>query len=331
MENLRSKDKRRNRNKRQARPWTHLSIAVVIILLLLFPFFKPPLFLLSLFFTVFMYIALTESWNIMGYAGYVSLGHVAFFGIGAYTTALFMNHLGVSPFATAILGGIFAAVVAALVGYPVLRLRGAYFVIATLLLAVVVQLVFMNWDFVGSSSGLWFKLLPVSIETDRFIFYEVMLALATITTLVVRWVEKSKLGAGLIAIREDEDVAQAVGINAPRLKMLAFTLGAYLAGVAGGIYGYYMSYIHPDMTFNINISLLLLVMAFFGGNRTWTGPLLGAIILSLVNHFIVTFVGAEISRVLYGLLLVVVIIFMPNGIIEYMGALWKFLRGGKYA
>lgn len=266
-----------------------------------------------------MYVGLTESWNLMGgYTGYVSLGHVTFFAVGAYTTAIFLNRFGISPFATAILGGVFAAMVAALVGYPVLRLKGAYFTISTLLLAVVMQLIFMNWDFVGSSTGLWFKLLPVTMETNRLIFYEVMLALATLITLLVRWVEKSKLGAGLIAIREDEDVAKTIGINTPWLKMQAFILGAFFAGMVGGVYGYYMSYIHPDITFNINTSLLLLLMAFFGGCDTWAGPLLGAVILSLANQLIVTFIGAEISRILYGLLLIIVIIFMPDGVIEYI-------------
>jgi branched-chain amino acid transport system permease protein len=296
-----------------------LLMLVVIVFLFAFPFIRPPLFFLTLLFSVFMYVGLTESWNLMGgYTGYVSLGHVTFFAIGAYTTALFLNRFGISPFATAILGGVFAAMVAALVGYPVLRLKGAYFTISTLLLAVVMQLIFMNWEFVGSSTGLWFKLLPVTMETNRLIFYEVMLALATLITLLVRWVEKSKLGAGLIAIREDEDVAKTIGINAPWLKVQAFILGAFFAGIVGGVYGYYMSYIHPDITFNINTSLLILLMAFFGGCKTWAGPLLGAVILSLANQLIVTFIGAEISRILYGLLLIIVIIFMPNGMIEYI-------------
>jgi branched-chain amino acid transport system permease protein len=308
------------RDQAQNRSWGKtLVFPIVLILLLAFPVVKPPLFFLTLLFSVFMYVGLTESWNLMGgYTGYISLGHIAFFSTGAYTTAVLMNRLGVSPFATAILGGVFAAILAALVGYPVLRLKGAYFTISSMLLSVVMQLIFMNWEFVGSSTGLWYKLLPVTIETNRLLFYEVMLALATVITLIVRWVEKSKFGAGLIAIREDEDVAQTMGINTPWLKMRAFILGAFLAGMVGGIYGYYMSYVHPEVTFNINTSLLILLMSFFGGCRTWTGPLLGAVVLSLVNQLIVTFIGAEISRILYGLLLVIVIIFMPNGVIQYV-------------
>jgi branched-chain amino acid transport system permease protein len=297
----------------------YILFPLIMIMLFAFPVVRPPLFFLSLCFSVFMYVALTESWNLLGgYTGYVSLGHIAFFSTGAYTTAVCMTRYGASPFATALLGGIFAAILAAVVGYPVLRLKGAYFTISSLLLAVVMQLIFMNWEFVGSSTGLWYKLLPVSIEVNRILFYEAMLIVATAVTIVVRWVERSKFGAGLVAIREDEDVAKTMGINTPWLKMKAFVLGAFLAGVVGGIYGYYMSYVHPEVTFNINTSLLILLMSFFGGCRTWAGPLLGAVVLSLVNQLIVTFIGAEISRILYGLLLVIVIMFMPDGVMQYV-------------
>jgi branched-chain amino acid transport system permease protein len=313
----------------KTRSWgKYIYLPVILVALFAFPVAKPPLFFLTLFFSVFMYVGLTESWNLLcGYTGYISLGHIAFFSTGAYTTAVLMNRLGASPFATAILGGVFAAILAALVGYPVLRLKGAYFTISSLLLAVVMQLIFMNWEFVGSSTGLWYKLLPVRIETNRLIFYEVMLVVAAVVTLLVRWVEKSKFGAGLIAIREDEDVAKTMGINTPWLKMQAFILGAFLAGWVGGVYGYYMSYVHPEVTFNINTSLLILLMSFFGGCRTWTGPLLGAVVLSLVNQLIVTFIGAEISRILYGLLLVIVIIFMPNGVIQYVKGIFIREKG----
>lgn len=238
--------------------------AGILIVLFAFPIIKPPLFFLTLFFSVFMYVGLTQSWNLMGgYTGYISFGHIAFSSTGAYTTAVLMNRLGMSPFATAILGGASAAFLATIIGYPILRLKGAYFAISSLLLAVVMHLVFMNWELVGSSEGLWYKLLPLSIEGNRILFYEVMLVLATVIAILVRWVEKSKFGAGLIAIREDEDVAKTMGINTPWLKIQAFVLGAFFAGTVGGIYGYYMSYVHPDITFNINTSLLIMLMCFF--------------------------------------------------------------------
>ncbi|MGD0662212.1 MAG: branched-chain amino acid ABC transporter permease [Syntrophorhabdales bacterium] len=307
----------------QRRSRGKLLFPLVIALLIAFPLARPPLFFLTLLFSVFMYVALTQSWNLLGgYTGYVSLGHVAFFATGAYTTAVCMSRYGLSPFATFLLGGVFAGILAALVGYPVLRLKGAYFTISSLLLAVVMQLVFLNWEFVGSSTGLWYKPIPVSIEANRTIFYEAMLILAIAVTLAVRHVERSRFGVGLSAIREDEDVSKTMGINTPWLKMKAFVLGAFLAGAVGGIYGYYMSYVHPDMTFSMNMSLLILLMAFFGGCRTWSGPLLGAVVLSLVNQLIVTFIGAEMSRIFYGLLLAVVIIFMPDGVLPYVRGLF---------
>jgi branched-chain amino acid transport system permease protein len=309
------------RTKRRSRG--RLLFPLVMALLIAFPLARPPLFFLTLLFSVFMYVALTQSWNLLGgYTGYVSLGHVAFFATGAYTTAVCMSRYGLSPFATFLLGGVFAGILAALVGYPVLRLKGAYFTISSLLLAVVMQLVFLNWEFVGSSTGLWYKPIPVSIEANRTIFYEAMLILAIAVTLAVRHVERSRFGVGLSAIREDEDVSKTMGINTPWLKMKAFVLGAFLAGAVGGIYGYYMSYVHPDMTFSMNMSLLILLMAFFGGCRTWSGPLLGAVVLSLVNQLIVTFIGAEMSRIFYGLLLAVVIIFMPDGVLPYVRGLF---------
>jgi branched-chain amino acid transport system permease protein len=272
-----------------------------------------------------MYIALAESWNLMGgYAGYISFAHVTFFSVGAYTTAVCMKEFGISPFITACLGGFIAGVLALIVGFPILKLKGAYFAIGSILLAIIMQLVFLNWNLVGASTGLWYKLLPVSIETNRIIFYEVMFVLAAVITFVIRWIENSKFGLGIFTIREDEDVAKTIGINTAWLKMKGFMLGAFFAGVTGGIYGYYMSYVHPEITFSINISLLILLICFFGGSFTWSGPLLGAVILSLMNQLISTFIGDEISRIIFGFLLVVVIIFMPDGIIEYL----KTLRAG---
>ena len=148
-----------------------------------------------------------------------------------------------------------------------------------------------------------------------------MLLIATGITLAARWIEKSKFGLGLVTIREDEDVAKAIGINTSWLKLKGFGLGAFFAGVTGGIHGYYMSFVQPDITFSINISLLILLICFFGGSFSWIGPLLGAIVLSLANQVISTFIGDEISRIIFGFLLVIVIIFMPDGVIEYFKAI----------
>jgi len=300
---------------------TRSLIVLVVGLALLagFPLLSPPIYFLSLLFTMFMYMALAQSWNILGgYVGYISFGHAAFFGLGAYSTALLARAIDLSPFFFAPLGGLTAALFAALVGYPSLRLKGPYFAVLTVLYATLLQTFIVNIQALGGATGVWVKPLPVDIATNRTVFFEVMLALALIVTLVARRVEGSKFGAGLVAIREDEYVAQAVGIHSPFLKLWAFVLSGFLAGVVGGVYAYFISYLHPDFSFSIQISLLVVLMALFGGTRSWHGPIVGAVVLSVINELLTTFIGAEVARILYGLLFVVLILFMPNGIYEYL-------------
>jgi branched-chain amino acid transport system permease protein len=247
----------------------------------------------------------------------MNFGHAAFFGIGTYTSALLLIKFGLSPFYTLIFGGIISAVLAGIVGYPCLRLRGPYFVLVTLCLGLAVRVVVINVEWTGSSTGLWLKSLPVKIFANRVIFYETMLALMVLTILIAMWIEKSKYGLGLRSIFQDEDSAETQGVNATQLKIVAFIISAFLAGMAGGIYGYYRSYIHPDFIFDISISILVVLMALLGGRQSWVGPVIGAAILVIINEVLTAYVGigAEFSRIIYGMLLVVVIMYLPNGLI----------------
>jgi branched-chain amino acid transport system permease protein len=293
----------------------------VLVLLSLFPLLSPPAYFLSMLYMVFLYVVLAESWNIIGgFTGYLSFGHVAFFGLGAYTTAFLMNRLDLSPVATifsSIPGGLVAASVALLIGYPCLRLRGPYFAVVTMCFAFVVHMVVQNIDLFGGVEGLWLPAMKKPIHVIRAIFYELMLTLMILVILFVRWMEGSKLGKGLITIREDEEVAQTLGIHTPRVKILAFVLSAFFPGVAGGLHAYYLTYISPENVFDVMVSILIVLMTLFGGGGSWLGAMIGAVSLSLVNEFLTTFVGAEIARIIYGLLFIVVIIFMPNGIMEF--------------
>lgn len=286
--------------------------------LALLPVLRPDVYYLSALFTLFMYAALACGWNIFGgYTGYMNFGHAAFFGIGAYTSALLLVKCGLSPFYTAILGGVLASVLAAIISWPCLRLRGPYFVLVTLCLGLAVRVVVINLEFAGSSQGLWLKLLPVGIFANRVIFYETMLAITLLTILVAIWIERSKFGLGLRSIRQDEDSAETQGVNATQLKIGAFIISAFLAGIVGGIYAYYRTYIHPDFIFDISISVLVVLMSLLGGRNSWVGPVIGASIVVIINELLTAYagIGAEISRIIYGLLLVVVIMYLPNGII----------------
>jgi len=294
---------------------------ILVAALAVFPWLGPPVYFISLLFTVFLYVVLASSWNLIGgFAGYLSFGHVAFFGIGAYATGMMMKGLGLSPFWTilsSVPAGIIAALVAVIIGYPCLRLRGPYFAVITFCFAFVVDLGVKNLDILGGPEGLWLKSMDLPIHMIRSIMFEVMLVIMILTILLGVWISKSRFGAGLMAIKEDEEVAQTMAINAPKLKIQAFALSAFFPGMAGGIYAYYLTYIHPDIVFDVMISILIVLMALFGGGGTWLGPIIGAVVLTLVNEGLSTFVKAELARIIYGGLFIGVIIFMPNGIMEF--------------
>lgn len=293
-----------------------------IIALAMFPLLSPPVYFLSFLFTVFTYVALATSWNLIGgYAGYLSFGHVAFFGVGAYATAMMVKIFDLSATGTVlstIPAGLISALLAAAIGYPCLRLRGPYFAVITMCFAFVIQLAVQNLDFLGGADGLWLKPLDLPIEISRSILFELMLLTMVVTVAVSRHISLSKFGAGLRAIKEDEEVAQTMAVNTPRLKIQAFALSAFFPGIVGGLYAYHLTYIHPDIVFNVNISILIVLMALFGGGGSWLGPILGAVVLTIINEALSTFVKAELARIVYGGLFIVVIIFMPNGVTEFI-------------
>jgi branched-chain amino acid transport system permease protein len=174
-----------------------------------------------------------------------------------------------------------------------------------------------NVEFFGGAEGIYLKFMDIPEKLSRSIMYEVMLLLMVITLSVAWWLGRSRFGAGLRAIRSDEEVAETMAIPTAKIKIQAFILSAFFPGVAGGLFAYYLTYIHADVVFNINISILIVLMAMFGGGGTWLGPIIGAVILTVVNEGLSTFAQAEIARIIYGALFIVVTIFMPNGIIEF--------------
>jgi branched-chain amino acid transport system permease protein len=295
-----------------------LILIPIVVCLALLPLVKPDIYYLSALFGIYLYASLACGWNIFGgYTGYMNFGHAGFFGVGAYTSALLLLRFGLSPFYTLVLGGALAGVLAAIIGYPCLRLRGPYFVLVTFCLGLAARIVVINVEWTGSSTGLWLPFLKVSMFANRVIFYEVMLTIMVLTILTAMWIERSKFGIGLRAIFQDEDSAETQGVNATKLKIAAFIVSAFLAGMAGSIYGYYRSYIHPDFIFDVSISVLVVLMALLGGRQSWAGPVIGASIVVVINEILTAYIGigAEFSRIIYGLLLVIVIMYLPNGLI----------------
>jgi len=267
---------------------------------------------------IFMYSSITAGWNILaGYTGYPSFGHVSFFGLGAYTTAILLLRYGLSPFITCILGGVVAASFALLIGYPTLRLKGAYFAIATLSLGFVLQILFLNLGpITGGGEGLSLPLTPWDIKTTTHIFYYAMLLVLLASTFTTYMLEKSKFGLAFKCIRDDELAAESSGVPTTKLKMMAFLLSAFFPGMAGGLYSYYASYIDPITVFDPKISMFVIVFTIFGGGGTVLGPILGTTILFSIGQIMrYSFTIPGIDLIVFSVIAIAVILFMPQGII----------------
>lgn len=306
---------------------------LAIGLLVALPLAEPPLFYIRLLGTVFLFATLAQSWNIIGgYAGYVSFGHVTFFGLGAYVAAMLYRDLGWAPYAAVVPAGLVAGLFAMLVGYPTLRLRGPYFAIATLALSLVVQLAVANVPWTGAGEGIVVRgALPFRRVALEQFFYYAYFALMVLTTAAVYWLERSRFGYGLQAIRDDEDAAASLGVDATRLKLLAFGLSSFFAGAAGSIYAHQASFVSPTDVFTLGISIKALVYAIVGGAGTVLGPLVGAALMELVNMLLtVSPLGTyQIDRIVFGALLIVVVLGTPRGIVGLAERRWRQWRRGR--
>jgi len=260
---------------------------------------------------IFMWIGLAGSLNLLtGYTGYLDFGHVAFFGIGAYMTGVLMVHLGMPFFPAMFIGAILAAVMAVIVGIPTMRLRGAYFAIAMLAFAEAMKQVVMEFDrFTGGGNG-----LSLPIYTNYLFFYYIMFSTVILTIGVTYWFEKSKFGKALMAIREAELAAEVSGVNTFRCKLVAFGISAFIAGIIGGIYAYWMTFLYPGDAFNVLITMRMIIMAFLGGAGTLLGPIIGASFLAAVEEVL----WAEFKYsylIIVGFVVVFVVLVLPRGIV----------------
>jgi branched-chain amino acid transport system permease protein len=277
-----------------------------------------------------MYMALAMGWNLMGGAtGYVSLGHTAFFGLGAYLTGLSVVRLGLPPFPMTIVAGVAVTIFAIGVGYAALRTRGASFVIVTLALVYILGLVAQGWrDVTGGSIGLSLPTIEGFGARDLHVpFYYAFLLLLAVVTASAWWIGRSKFGMGLRAIREDEDKAESLGVDTMRFKVVAFALSAGFVGVGGGLYAYWFRHLDPIFVFDIVIGVNMILMALIGGMRTLWGPILGALLIAPGSELIAARLGeTQIHLFATGLLLAVVVLLMPEGIIPSLRQLAVRLR-----
>jgi branched-chain amino acid transport system permease protein len=291
-------------------------------------------------YVVLQFVVLATAWNILGgYCGYVNFGSAAFFAIGVYTSVA-LNKLGANPArylpeflangfrpllplpipALLVIAGIIAGIIGLGMGYLTLRLRGVFFAIATLAMAVVLQTLIVNWDFVGGSRGAYIVrpattwLGPFAIGYIEYLFL-IMLVLAVIALTVARLIERSRLGYGFASIRDDELAAEACGVPTLRLKLMATTISGAFMGMAGAPFPYYIGYVEPAATFGLPYAVNSIAMPMIGGTTSWLGPLLGAILLGSLQQIATVTISSAVNLLIVGVLLVGFVVIAPKGIL----------------
>jgi branched-chain amino acid transport system permease protein len=281
-------------------------------------------------YVVLQYVVLSTAWNILGgYCGYVNFGTAALFALGAYSSVAIHKFHPVPIPVLIVIGGAVSAVVGLGIGYLTLRLRGAFFSIATLALAVVIQTIITNWDYVGGSRGAYIirpQTAPLIGNYIQYLFL-VMLALAVLSVAIARLIERSRLGYGFATIRDDEIAAEASGVPTLRLKLIATTLSGALMGMAGAPLPYYVGYLDPASGFNLAYAVNSIAMPVIGGTTTWVGPLIGAVLLGTLQQWVTVTISSAVSLLIVGLLLVAFVVVAPNGIVGLVRPLFARHKG----
>ena len=271
-------------------------------------------------YVVLQYIVLGTAWNILGgYTGYVNFGVTAFFAIGAYSTVVLNKLVPALPLPVMVLvGGMMAGLVGLGTGYLTLRLRGVFFSIATLALAVVVQTLITNWDFVGGARGAYVmrpKVAPlIGGEYVQYLFLT-MLGLCVIVLATARAIERSALGYGFAAIRDDEAAAEASGVPTLRLKLIATGLSGGFMGMAGAPLPFYVTYLDPASGFSLNYAVNAIAMPLIGGTSSWLGPVIGAVLVGGLQEYLRVTISSAVNVLVAGVLMVAFVILAPQGIV----------------
>ncbi|MGO9611418.1 MAG: branched-chain amino acid ABC transporter permease [Dissulfurispiraceae bacterium] len=300
---------------------------VLLALFALIPLVGLSSYLMHILILVVMWSVIGMAWNLLGgYCGQVSFGHAAFFGVGAYSAGIIYTKLGVSAWWGIPLSIIVVALVALVIGFISLRLRGPYFVLSTLAIGEVFRVSAENLE--GLTQGTLGILIQERTWVEKIWYFYIILFIAAVTYYAIKKTIGSRLGYYFVAIREDQDAAESLGINTTIYKTIALCMSAVIAGLAGAFYTNYMGYIDPDVVFSLSdISIVTVMVVMVGGVATFWGPVVGAVIMVLFAELIrsIPMLGAA-HQTLFGILLIIIIIFLPNGIVGDLGKILRFLR-----
>jgi branched-chain amino acid transport system permease protein len=304
--------------------WQLVSIAIVAVIVIALPMVVKSSFAIDIFIRILLFSFLGVAWNLMGgYAKQLSLGHAAYFGLGAYTSTLMQINFGISPWIGMIAGGVVAMLASLPIGWLCFRLRGPYFTIATIATAQALMLIFLKFrDFAWGAEGTTIPNLgnaPLMMQFEaKSAYYYVVLGLLAIGLLITYAIEKSWIGYYLIAIGEDEDAAEAIGVNAPQMKRYIYMISAFLTALAGTFYTQYIYFIDPATAFSFNISIEAALVSIVGGIGTLWGPVIGTILLETTSTLLQSWLGGSLGGLqltVYSLILMAVILWRPTGLI----------------
>ena len=303
-----------------------------LVILAVVPVVSDNLYLQNMLILTFLLAVGATGWNLMGgFAGYISVGNSMFIGLGAYTTGILAEQFGVSPFVGCFAGGVVAAAIAALLSLITRRTRGMYFVIVTFAALMLLKWIAQTWSpLTGGSGGLAMPIPTWDLAFQNWPFYYAFLALMVASIVVAMKVRGSKLGLGLLSIHDDEDKSTGLGIRTALYKMLAFMLASFFTGIAGGLYGYYISYLNPAAMFDIVMSILMVLAALLGGRGTVWGPVLGAFIIEPLAELTATTMGGSnsgpIRLLMFSAVLILVVLFLPRGVVPSLSRRFTRVR-----
>lgn len=318
----------------------YLLLAAVFAILMILPLVLDN-YALGIFVMIFFWAYVGQSWNVLtGYTGHISLGHALYIGIGAYTSTYLAQAFGLSPWLGMLIGGIIAGIIGLFLGFLGFRfgIRGVYFVILTIAFAEITRLVVSHIEALGSFSGIFLDFDP-SFWNFQFRgntpYYYISLGFMLASLVAVRLIETSKLGRFMVAIREDEEAAQALGVNTFKYNMMAIVISAFMTSLAGAFYANFIFYLHPNTLFGMSLSIELILRPIVGGLGTLFGPVIGSFILTPLSEISRAYFargGLEgLHLILYGILAILVVLFMPKGIIAYMTRILKPILNPKRA
>ena len=285
---------------------------------------------------VLLYATLGSAWNILGgFAGQISVGNAIFFAIGAYTSSVLFVCFGVSPWIGMLVGGILAVGVSIFIGLPCFRLKGSYFIISTLALVQITQALATKWKFIGGARGFSIPLSEDSLANMQFKsklpYYFIILGILIVTMIVVSLISESKIGYYFRTIKMDQEAAESLGINSWKYKLIAIMICAFITAIAGSFYAQYLQFIDPASIITFDLSLLILLVAVFGGVATVWGPILGAAILITLSEYTRTMIGGTgrgVDLIIYGLIVLLMVLYQPFGIIGAITNL-KYRKAGE--